>query len=117
MSLGDVASHVLGASGRAMLQAILAGERDPEKLAALARGVLQRKESQLREALLGRIAYSGHREHRDRFIVNAWISDHDVGVGTLVALRPLRGSQRADLPHWALASGPNAEALQRIGVE
>lgn len=55
IKLGDVASDVLGASGRAMLRAIIAGERDPEKLAALAQGLLQRKEAQLREGLLGRI--------------------------------------------------------------
>lgn len=55
IKLGDVASDVLGASGRAMLRAIIAGERDPEKLAALAQGLLRRKDAQLREALLGRI--------------------------------------------------------------
>jgi transposase len=55
IKLGDVASDVLGASGRAMLRAIIAGERDPEKLAALGQGLLRRKEAQLREALLGRI--------------------------------------------------------------
>ena len=49
--------------------------------------------------------------------MNAPIGDRDVGVETPVALRPLRRSQRADCPHWALASGPNAEAPERIGVK
>jgi hypothetical protein len=62
-------------------------------------------------------AYFGEGEHSDRSIVNAPIGDRDVGVGTPVAPRPLRRSQRADFPHWALASGPNAEALQGIGME
>jgi hypothetical protein len=34
---------VLGASGRAMLEALVAGERDPGVLAELARGRLRKK--------------------------------------------------------------------------
>src|SRR5215467_10742019 len=55
IKLGDVATDVLGASGRAMLTALIAGERDAEKLAALAQGLLRKKEAQLREALVGRV--------------------------------------------------------------
>jgi transposase len=55
IKLGDVASDVFGASGRAMLKALIAGERDAEKLADLARGLLRKKEAQLREALMGRV--------------------------------------------------------------
>jgi transposase len=36
--LGSVASDVLGVSGRAMLSALVAGERHPQVLAKLARG-------------------------------------------------------------------------------
>jgi transposase len=53
--LGWVASDVLGASGRAMLRALLAGERDPGVLAELARGRLRNKLPELREALAGRV--------------------------------------------------------------
>jgi transposase len=52
--LGSVASDILGVSGRAMLRALVAGERDPAVLAGLARGRLRSKESDLREALHGR---------------------------------------------------------------
>jgi transposase len=55
IKLGDVATDVLGVSGRAMLRAIIAGERDAAKLAALAQGLLRRKAAQLREALFGRV--------------------------------------------------------------
>jgi transposase len=41
--LGSVAADVLGASGRAMLRALLAGERDPKVLAELARGRLRNR--------------------------------------------------------------------------
>ena len=54
IKLGSVASHVLGVSGRAMLRALVAGERDPGVLAELARGRLRGKRTELREALRGR---------------------------------------------------------------
>jgi len=54
IKLGDVATDVLGVSGRAMLHALIAGERDPERLADLARGALRQKADALREALVGR---------------------------------------------------------------
>jgi transposase len=54
IKLDSVASDVLGVSGRAMLAALVAGERDPNVLAELARGVLRRKIPALRQALRGR---------------------------------------------------------------
>nr|MBF6558551.1 IS110 family transposase [Acidimicrobiales bacterium] len=54
IKLDSVASDVLGVSGRAMLGALVAGERDPEVLAELAKGVLRRKIPALRQALRGR---------------------------------------------------------------
>jgi transposase len=54
IKLDVVASDVLGVSGRAMLRALVAGERDPEVLAELARGSLRKKIPQLRHALYGR---------------------------------------------------------------
>jgi transposase len=54
IKLDSVASDVLGVSGREMLAALIAGERDPEVLAELSRGVLRKKIPQLREALRGR---------------------------------------------------------------
>jgi transposase len=54
IKLGSVASDVLGVSGRAMLVALIAGERDPDVLAELARGSLRRKIPALRQALRGR---------------------------------------------------------------
>jgi transposase len=54
IKLGSVASDVLGVSGRAMLAALVAGERDPEMLAQLAKGTLRRKIPALRQALHGR---------------------------------------------------------------
>ena len=53
IKLGSVASDIVGASGRAMLSALVAGETDPEVLADLAKGQLRDKIPALREALWG----------------------------------------------------------------
>ena len=54
IKLDCVASDILGVSGRAMLDALVAGTTDPELLADLARGRLRAKLPALREALEGR---------------------------------------------------------------
>jgi transposase len=54
IKLASVASDVLGVSGLAMIEALVAGTRDPEALADLARGNLRRKLPALRQALAGR---------------------------------------------------------------
>ena len=64
--LGDVVSDILGKSGRAILDALLAGERDPSVLADLARGHIFAKRAQLEEALIGTLKPHHHfmlREH------------------------------------------------------
>jgi len=53
IKLGCVASDVLGVSGRAMLEAIVAGNSSPEVMAALAQGTLRQKQDLLVEALCG----------------------------------------------------------------
>ena len=54
IKLDSVASDVLGVSGRLMLKALVAGERDPQVLAGLAKGQLRKKLPALRQALYGR---------------------------------------------------------------
>ena len=56
IKLSSVATDILGKSGRDMLQALVAGTRDPEVLAELARGKLRAKLPALRQALRGRFA-------------------------------------------------------------
>jgi transposase len=53
IKLSSVASQILGVSGRAMLDALLAGGTDPEALAELAKGRLRAKLPALKEALRG----------------------------------------------------------------
>jgi len=54
IKLDCVATDILGASGRAMLDALVAGTTDPVVLADLAKGKLRAKIPALREALQGR---------------------------------------------------------------
>jgi transposase len=58
IKLSSVATRVLGASGRAMLDALISGTTDPEVLAELARGRLRSKIPALKEALEG--SFSAH---------------------------------------------------------
>jgi transposase len=55
VKLGSVASNVVGASGRLMLQAIVAGQDDPVQLADLAQRRLRMKIPQLEQALYGKL--------------------------------------------------------------
>jgi transposase len=77
IKLDSVAADVLGVSGRAMLGALVAGERDPQVLAELAKGKLRKKLPQLRQALRGRFGEHhallvglalGHLEHLEAAI-------------------------------------------------
>jgi transposase len=96
LKLGSVLSDVLGGSGRAMLEAIVAGQTDPEKLAQLALGTARNKTAELREALRGRIT-EHHRGllkmHLD--VINALrhtLAELDARVGK--ALTPIRERAR-----------------------
>lgn len=55
IKLGDVATDVMGKSGRAILKAMVCGENDPEVLAKMVRGKLIKKEAAMKEALCGSI--------------------------------------------------------------
>jgi transposase len=55
IKLSSVASDIFGASGKDMLEALIAGDFSPEETAELARGTLRQKIPQLIEALEGRV--------------------------------------------------------------
>ena len=55
VKLACVATDVLGASGRAMIAALIAGQTDPAALTELARGRLRGKRAELRLALRGQV--------------------------------------------------------------
>ena len=54
IKLSVVVSDIFGVSGRDMMAALVAGERDPKVLAELARGSMRGKTARLEEAFTGR---------------------------------------------------------------
>jgi transposase len=58
IKLSVVVSDIFGVSGRQMLAALIAGQRDPRALAQLARGVMRRKITTLQDAFTG--YFTGH---------------------------------------------------------
>jgi len=94
LKVGSVLSNVLGKSGRAMLESIIAGETDPGRLADLAQGTARKKWTELVEALRGRIT-AHHRAmlklHLDIIdALNKALGEVDASVGK--ALAPIQDS-------------------------
>jgi len=89
IKLSVVASDIFGVSGRAMMDALVAGERDPTVLAQLARSRMRVKLGDLQEAFVGR--FNDHHafllarmlSHVDQ--VNADITAVEDRIGEVVA--------------------------------
>lgn len=60
VKLDSVIADIMGVSGRAMIEALIAGETDPAKIASLAHRQLRSPRDELQEALRGRVT----RHHR-----------------------------------------------------
>lgn len=90
IKLTSVSSRLLSKSGLAMIEAMLAGQSDPEVLAELALGRLRSKIPELRQALAGqfRVAHHGMLARRMlghiRFL-EAGIADLDTQIERLIA--------------------------------
>ncbi len=88
IKLASVVSDVFGKSGRRMLEALIAGERDPKTLAAMALGRLRRKLPQLELALTG--PFNDHHGHLIQSalelvdLLDRQIGDLDKQIGLLV---------------------------------
>jgi len=65
IKLGDVASDVMGVSGRAMLQALAEGADDPAAVAGMAKTALRNKIPELERALTGSVG------HHQRFLLRS----------------------------------------------
>lgn len=61
IKLGDVATNVMGVSGKARLDALVSGQAGPEDMTALSKGRLQEKRDQLAKALSGQRVRPHHR--------------------------------------------------------
>jgi transposase len=79
IKLGTVATDIMGVSGRAMLEALIAGQRDPTVLAELARGRMRGKRGALVQALTGR--FDDHHAELARMLL-----DHIDALGIQIDL-------------------------------
>jgi transposase len=82
IKLSTVATDIFGKSGRAMLKALIAGERDPDVLAELALGKMRKKTAALKEALTGQ--FDAHHAELARILL-AQIDALSADIETLTA--------------------------------
>jgi transposase len=110
LKLGVVVSDVVGASGRAILKAIIEGKTDAAELAELARGTLRNNIPQLRLALEGRIR--GHH----RFLLRQRLETLEFVEGKIAGLDEQIGEQvrpfEAMVQTWMKVPG-----LRRVNPE
>jgi transposase len=81
VKLSVVATDIFGASGRDMINALIRGERNPQVLADLARGLLRKKTPSLIQALVGRFdehhAFCAAQILHHIDMINAMVADLD----------------------------------------
>lgn len=119
LKLGSVLSDVLGKSGREILQAIIAGQSDPEKLAGLAKGTARKKRGELVQALQGRV-----RDHHRRLLkvhlevvtaLQQAVADIDIAVGK--SLAPIHDSARLLTTMPGISDVTAQVVVAEIGVD
>lgn len=123
LKLSVVASDIFGVSGRAMLTALIAGQRDPKTLADLARSRMRVKITRLEEAFAG-LPLGTFDEHH-RFLLARMLARVDAANADIAAvdaqigdhLRPFADAvaRLQDMP----GIGPTAAAiiLAEIGLD
>ena len=70
IKLSTVATDIMGVSGRSMVEALIAGERDPQVLAGLALGRMRTKHAALIQALTGR--FDDHHAELARMLLDSY---------------------------------------------
>jgi hypothetical protein len=98
IKLSVVASDIFGVSGRAMLEALVAGERDPKVLAQLARTRMRAKLGQLEEA------FYGHFSDHHGFLLQTMLARIDQASADIATLEA----------HIEAEIAPFAQAADRL---
>lgn len=80
IKLSSVATDILGVSGRAMIESIVAGQADVTELAGLARGRLRSKKKELAEAVDGRV--SDHHRFMLRLLLDQ-VDGFETAIGSI----------------------------------
>ncbi|HLK77479.1 MAG TPA: IS110 family transposase [Streptosporangiaceae bacterium] len=119
IKISSVASRLTTASAQDMIRALIAGERDPHKIASLARGRMRAKHAQLAEALDG--MFGDHHGVLAEMELDR-IADLDARIAQLedraaAALRDIPQSWGADADGTAgpdAGTGPDAAVLPAV---
>ena len=117
IKLSTVATDIFGKSGRAMLEAVIAGERDPDVLAELALGKMRKKTAALKEALTGH--FDAHHAELARMLlgqIDALSADIDrltARVDELVAAIPAAAAP-VDPTTGQIGPGASLPVLDRL---
>ncbi len=101
LKLSSVATDILGVSGRAMLEALLAGNTDPEELAQLAKGRLRDKLELLEQAL------TGYLRDSHRFLLRMLLDHLDELTERISALD-------AEIDHLMRPFDPTGQLIGRL---
>jgi transposase len=117
IKLGAVATDILGKSGRAMLRALVGGERDPGRLAELAQGRLRAKLPQLARAL------HGHFTDHHRFVLESLLQHLEFLEGQIdrfsariaACLQPLLAEEQ--LRRLDAVPGVNRRTIENVVAE
>jgi transposase len=115
IKLSTVATDILGVSGRAMLEALIAGQRDPKMLAELARGRLRVKHAALVQALTGR--FDDHHAALARMLLDQ-IDALGGQIDQLTARieQTITATPAAQPPAPATGAGGDAAATTHAGI-
>jgi transposase len=102
IKLSVVVSDIFGVSGRAMLAALIGGQRDPKVLAQLARGVMRGKITALQEAFTGYFT-DHHAFLLEKMLARVDTIDTDLAalderIGQMVAPHTVAARRLAEIP-------------------
>jgi transposase len=119
IKLSSVATDITGVSGRLMLDALIAGQRDPAGLAELAKRRMRSKIPELTEALTGR--FTEHHAFLARLHLNL-IDQHTTAVDELTArievvIEPFRGIRDLIVTIPGISDGVADVIIAEIGAD
>ncbi|MGO8937570.1 MAG: IS110 family transposase [Mycobacterium sp.] len=118
IKLSVVATDIMGVSGRAMIEALIAGQRDPKVLAGLARGRMKTKHSALVAALDG--SFDDHHGELARMLLDQ-IDALTTQIDTLAAridelLAAMPNAQPVDPHPGSPTCGPSIDTVSETAL-
>jgi transposase len=119
VKLSDVATDIMGVSGRAMLRAMIGGEQSPQALAEMARGRLKSKRSSLEKAL--RSSVGAHQRYMLRHLLEhiEFMEREIAALDRAIEerMRPFEAAIAMIDEIWGIGRRTAEEVLAEIGLD